>query len=428
MVGERIREARRARGLTQEDLARGLVTKGFVSQLEHNRSTPSLPKLWLIADRLGKPLSYFLRETPAPDFNYLRKAADLAIRAKEPERALSLTDEAQAAARTANERSGVCLLKGRALYGLGRLPEALAVLQTAAATAPSDDPELSAAIYAEIGLVQGDLEHFNAAVEANLRALRWLDDSKHADLELRSRVLTNVAGNCRNLGQSGQAMEYLQEALAVATDAESLLRMANAHMALGIVARELGDWDRAIEHCDRALELHRRLGQERIANQILNNLGDAYFAAGRTAEARYCQSRCLDRARQLKDYLEIGIAAGELARYALDEGAVGRAIEFARESQAAAEQAGDHLHHARSLAIEGCAAERQGRRTVANRLFRRAFRLLAERQAVGKLAEICAMYSDILRRRGQSRAALDFMQMAYQRDFERLPMLIGLRN
>ncbi len=424
LVGERIREARRARGLTQEELARGLATKGFVSQVEHNRTTPSLPKLRLIADRLGRPLSYFLQETPAADFNYLRKAADLAIRAKEPERALALTEEAQTVATTANERSHLGGLQGRALYGLGRLPEALAILQTAAATAPLDDPGLNAAIYAGIGLVLGDLEHFNAAVEANLRALRWMDDCKHADLELRSRVLTNLAGNCRNLGQTGQAMKYLQEALAVATDAESLLRMANAHMALGIVAREVGDLDQAIEHCDRALELHRRLGQDLIANQILNNLGDAHFAAGRITEARDCQSRCLERARQLRDRLEIGVAAGELARYALDEGAVGSAIEFARESQAAAEQAGDHLHQARSLAIEGCAAERQGRRTVANRLFRRAFQLLAERQATGKLAEVCAMYSDILRWRGQPRKALDFMHMAYQKSFERLPALI----
>jgi hypothetical protein len=37
------------------------------------------------------------------------------------------------------------------------------------------------------------------------------------------------------------------------------------------------------------------------------------------------------------------------------------------------------------------------------------------------------MYSDLLRRRGQSQKALDFMQMAYARNFERLPALIGSR-
>jgi tetratricopeptide (TPR) repeat protein len=380
-----------------------------------------------MAERLGRPLSYFVQEAPALDLSYLRKAAELAIRAQEPERALALTEEAQTGAQTANERSDVGRLAGRALYALGRLPEALAVLQAAAAAAPPDDPELNAAVYAEIGLVLGDQEQFNAAVEANLRALRWLDNCKHADLELRARVLTNLAGNCRSLGQATQAVKYLDEALDVATGAESLLRMANAHMALGVMARELGDCGRAIEHCDRALELHRRLGQDRIANQILNNLGDAHYAAGRPKEARDYQTRCLERARELKDHLAIGVAAGELARYALADGAARAAIAFARESQAAAELAGDHLHQARSLAFEGCAAEKQGRRTIANRCFRRAFQLLVEREAVAKLAEVCAMYSDLLRRRGQSQKALDFMQMAYARNFERLPALIGSR-
>jgi tetratricopeptide (TPR) repeat protein len=414
-----------AKGFTQEQLVRGLATKGLVSQVEHNRTTPSLPLLRLMADRLGRPLAYFLHEKPSADLNYLRKAAELAIRAKEPERALKLTEEARAAATTANDRADLCRLQGRALYAVGRLSEALTVLQAGAATAPPDDPELNAAIYAEIGLVLGDQEQFNAAVEANLRALRWLDDCKHADLELRARVLTNLAGNCRSLGQAAEAMKYLDEALDVATGAESLLRMANAHMALGVMARELGDSGRAIEHCDRALELHRRLGQDRIANQILNNLGDAHYAAGRPKEARDYQTRCVERARELKDHLAIGVAAGELARYALEEGAARAAIEFARESQAAAELAGDHLHQARSLAFEGRAAEKLGRRTVANRCFRRAFQLLVERQAVAKLAEVCAMYSDLLRRRGQPQKALDFIQMAYARNFERLPSLIG---
>jgi len=424
LVGERIRQARLARGLTQEQLARGLATKGFVSQVEHNRATPSLPKLRLMAERLGRPLSHFLQDAPTADFDYLRKAADLAIRANEPARALALTEEAAAAAKTANDRCVVGRLRGRALYGLRRLPEALAVLQMAAATAPVDDPELRAAIYAEIGLVLGDQEQVSAAVEANLRALRWLDECRHADLELRARVLTNLAGNCRRLGQTDQAVAYLKQALEAATGAESLLRIANAHMALGITARETGDWRQAIEHCDRALELHRRLGQEHTANQVLNNLGDAYFAAGRIAEARACQARCLERARDLEDFLAVGAATGELARYALAEGDLQAAIEFARESQRASEQAGDHLHQARALAFEGCAAELQGRRRVANRLFRRAFRLLVEREAAGELASVCAQYSEILRRRGQDRRALDFMEMAYQKGFERLPTLI----
>ncbi len=75
-IGERLKAARTARGLTQERLAAGIATKGFISQVERNQTTPSLPRLRLLADRLGLPLAYFV-EGPAPaDSSYLMKAAD----------------------------------------------------------------------------------------------------------------------------------------------------------------------------------------------------------------------------------------------------------------------------------------------------------------------------------------------------------------
>jgi transcriptional regulator with XRE-family HTH domain len=51
-VGRRIRDRRRALGMTQAELAAPL-TKSYVSAVEHGRVMPSLRTLWLIADRLG---------------------------------------------------------------------------------------------------------------------------------------------------------------------------------------------------------------------------------------------------------------------------------------------------------------------------------------------------------------------------------------
>ena len=273
-VGERLREARLSKGLTQAQLAKGLATKGFISQVERNRTTPSLPKLRVMADRLGLPLGYFTGDKSPLELTYLRKSAELAVKAQEPERALRLVNEGLSLPTTANERAELHRVNGLAFDALGRLDDALASLQIAAATAPPDDPELNAAIYAEIGYVLQQREQFNAAMEANLRALGWLDRSKHADPALRARVLTNLGRSSYSLGQLESADEYLQRALDAAMDAESLFRIANAHMALGVSARAVGDLARALEHCNRALELHSRIGQHRAANRVLNNLGD----------------------------------------------------------------------------------------------------------------------------------------------------------
>src|SRR3982074_610547 len=130
-VGERLREARLARGLTQEQLARGLATKGFISQIERNRTTPSLPKLRVMAERLGLPLGHFTGDKSPHELTYLRKSAELAVKADEPERAHKLVNEGLSLATTANERAELHRIRGRALEALGRLNDALAALQIA---------------------------------------------------------------------------------------------------------------------------------------------------------------------------------------------------------------------------------------------------------------------------------------------------------
>jgi HTH-type transcriptional regulator, quorum sensing regulator NprR len=425
-LGDRLREARLAKGFTQAQLATGVVTKGFVSQVERNRTSPSLATLRLMAERLGLPLAHFTGDRSPLELSYLRKSAELAIKAGEPERALTLVDEALAAPTTANDRADLYRVRGLALDELGRLSEALAAHQLAAAAAPLDDPELNAAIYAEIGDVHQQQEHFNASIEANLRALAWLDQGKHADPALRARVLTNLGRSSYALGQLKTADEYHQRALLAALDAESLFRIANAHMALGVTARAVGDLERALEHCNRSLELHSRIGQHRVANRVLNNLGDVYYAAGRKREAAQLQRRCLDRAREMRDDFEIGVAAGTLARYLLADGKVADAARLAREAREAATRSGDHLHMAVAAAVEASSSERLGRRQAANRLFRTALLALAERNATDKLAEVATMYADVLRQRGDPDRAFALMRMAAERDFSKLGGLLKL--
>jgi tetratricopeptide (TPR) repeat protein len=423
-VGDRLREARLARGLTQEQLAKGLATKGFISQIERHRATPSLAKLRLMAERLQLPLGHFTGDRSPMEVTYLRKSAELAMKAKEPARTLALVEEAASHPTTANERADLQRIKGTALDALGQPAEALVAHQAAAAAAPPDDPELNAAIYVEIGTVLAQQEQFVSAVEAGLRAVHWLDRAKQADPALRARALTNLGRACWSLGQVDQAHAYLASALDAATDAESLLRIANAHMGLGVTARARGQLDEAIEHCNRALEVHARIKQERDANRILNNIGDVHYSAGRLDQAREYQQRCLVRGRELGDDFVVGVSAGALARYDLDEDKLVQAIAHAREARQASERSGDHLHLALAAAMEGEAAERRGRRTIASRQFAFALQLLRERNAAGKLAEVCAMYADILRRRGEGDRAFSFMRMAAERDFSKLRALL----
>ena len=62
-LGEKVRYLRKRLNLTQQELAGDDFTKSFISQIEKNEANPSLKSLYIIAERLNKPVSFFLDET-----------------------------------------------------------------------------------------------------------------------------------------------------------------------------------------------------------------------------------------------------------------------------------------------------------------------------------------------------------------------------
>lgn len=66
-LGNKLRRMRHVRGLTAVGLAkRARVTTGFISQLEHSHTVPSLQTLQRIATALDVSLAYFLLEESLP--------------------------------------------------------------------------------------------------------------------------------------------------------------------------------------------------------------------------------------------------------------------------------------------------------------------------------------------------------------------------
>ena len=64
-IGKKIKELRVAKGLTQEELAdRSELSKGFISQLERDLTSPSIATLIDILQCLGTTVSEFFQEEP----------------------------------------------------------------------------------------------------------------------------------------------------------------------------------------------------------------------------------------------------------------------------------------------------------------------------------------------------------------------------
>lgn len=62
-IGEKIRELRQKKGLTQRELAGDKITRNMLSLIESGSASPSIQTLLYICDRLDTPIAYFFSES-----------------------------------------------------------------------------------------------------------------------------------------------------------------------------------------------------------------------------------------------------------------------------------------------------------------------------------------------------------------------------
>ncbi len=80
-LGQKLRQARLERGLSQRQLCGDLITRNMLSQIENGSARPSMDTLCALAERLGKPVSYFLEEGNA-NFSVIEQARTACGKAK----------------------------------------------------------------------------------------------------------------------------------------------------------------------------------------------------------------------------------------------------------------------------------------------------------------------------------------------------------
>jgi transcriptional regulator with XRE-family HTH domain len=96
VIGDKIRDLRKKKHLTQEQLAGHELTKSYVSQVELGRIRPSRKALEVMAERLGKPFGYFVgNDDDVRTVDVLMKAAEALTLSGRLDEALVGLDEAQ---------------------------------------------------------------------------------------------------------------------------------------------------------------------------------------------------------------------------------------------------------------------------------------------------------------------------------------------
>jgi tetratricopeptide (TPR) repeat protein len=351
-IGARIRAARLAGGLTQQELAGDRYTKAYISALELGHAKPSMAALNYLAPRLGTRPDRLLGDDSE---RWTRLAADLHLAAGRFDEALEAyhtlasreTDrtrraelllgagEAAARARRFEEAAGTLQEARRLLEAAGRRADARrARYWQAAVHAALDDPsgalETLMALLAE-GTVDGDDPGFEVRIRIAIAQQEYL----HGSVE-RARL-------------------YLEEASDLAGELDTRRRAAY-YDTLAKVRSAAGDYEAAIRAGSEALSLLREVGFEVQEACIENELAVTMIAIGAHERAEALVTRSIATLERLEDWDDLGHAIDTLAMIRLARGEAEAALELAERSLAieaehgpANAQIGARLTRARAL-------------------------------------------------------------------------------
>lgn len=94
LLGEKLKQARLAAGMSQRELCGEQITRNMLSRIENAAAMPSMDTLRYLAARLGKPVSFFLEEEAqvSPNLARMRTARE-ALDAQDFSRALAALDD-----------------------------------------------------------------------------------------------------------------------------------------------------------------------------------------------------------------------------------------------------------------------------------------------------------------------------------------------
>jgi transcriptional regulator with XRE-family HTH domain len=318
-LGQRIRDLRLARGLTQRQLAGSDFTPGFISLLETGLTRASLRAAEIIAGRLGVAVSELVqvpigRDQRSLELEFL--GAQRSLAAGEAESALRMAETVMQRT-TGVLRTRVQRLSGQALLQLGRPREAARVLDEARRAFRSNDQvELAARTTLELARAHGALGELAEATGLALECERLLESRTVVDRTFELQVTVFLAAMFIEVGEVHSADVRAGRAMAIAEDVNDPAVTALMYAGLAITRQQQGDLEAALVAARKSLDAYERLGQEREVAEAWNTLAWLQVERkqfGRAAEALQTATKLATSTAHERLLAMLDVTAAELA-------------------------------------------------------------------------------------------------------------------
>jgi tetratricopeptide (TPR) repeat protein len=295
---EAVLRARQEAGLSLAQVAQGDISRTAIYLIEKGRMRPTPATLQLIADRTGRPLSYFLAEEGVtPEQREDRDRIEAMVARSEFGRAIKLAKRLLASGLPLRLEADVQLALGRAYLGMHDGPQAHRHLVDAGrGYEQSDDPALTVdALEYECQALYMMADP--RALPATLRALDLCERLQPVPSGLMMRILIQVGALYADHHVWTKARDYYERGLSLASDDSSTRHVAMLHDGLARSFAALGEFALALDHAQRALALSERSSDPIDQHRAEHDLAEVMLRNGDLPQA----TEHFERALQLCD-------------------------------------------------------------------------------------------------------------------------------
>ncbi len=359
-IGARIRTARLAAGMTQQELAGDRYTKAYISALELGHAKPSMAALDYLAPRLGTTSDRLIADQAS---RWSRVDADLHLAAGRLAEAAEAYEDLASLATDRIARGELLLGAAEAHCKLNHAQQASpllveAIAQLADGGRPADRKRAQYWLaYVHMALDDPD------EARRLLLSLLGNDASVTEDPDFDVRVRIALAQVETEHGDPARAALYLEEARELAAGLD-LRKRGTYFDALSKARFAANDTEGAIRAATEALALFRASEQEVQEAMLENALAMSFVRLGNLARAAELAAQAVAIAERLNHYQALGHYLDTQATISLARGDVADAIRLADRALAleaehgpANDQVGARITRAQALSQAGRADE-----------------------------------------------------------------------
>jgi tetratricopeptide (TPR) repeat protein len=315
-LGQRIRELRTKKRLSQSELSKGICTPSMVSQIEADRARPSYKILYALADRLETSLDKLLVDVDMNlEFISSFKMAKAMVASKSYVAAIPLLKDVLYGQRTVISEMEIHFELALCYLHTGMLSEAETMLASVQEhSILRGDAYMLAQTLKCIGEMEYKRGRYRLAVFQWKKAIAEVDKLEHQDLYLKAGLFYDLGTVHNKMGLLTEGVEYFRSASDLYHQTDKLEDIAGVYMVLGQSYKRLNDYEKAAEYSGRALAIYEGLENAYMSVKVQLSSAISLAQSGQEREAVQWLETVIQKFQELGKQEDAALTYVEIAK------------------------------------------------------------------------------------------------------------------